>query len=225
MTASGTRDDACRELRVTKHHHACVFVEDDATRLLIDPGQFGTPPPLDDVDGVLVTHEHFDHLDPAVIAAAQDRAIPVWLPADARRQCGSSAHLHDAVPGETFTIGTLSVSVGADRHAAVHPELPGCLNRSYTIAGCVLITGDAHPDPGGRVAALVTPIDAPWLRAVDLIRYVRTVRPDWVLGIHDGLLNDIGRAVAASVAASLTAEGAARAAVLADGQTVSITSS
>lgn len=71
-------------------------------------------------------------------------------------------------------------------------------------------------------SALVTPVDAPWLRATDLIRYVRRVRPDLVVGVPDGLLNDAGLAVARSVTARLEHEGAHRARLLADGESVAV---
>jgi hypothetical protein len=86
----------------------------------------------------------------------------------------------------------------------------------------VFVTGDEHCLPPGPLRLLVTPIDAPWLRATDLIRYIRAVRPERVIGVHDGLLNPDGLAVARSVAAPLEREGAGLAEVLPDGNSVTI---
>ena len=138
------------------------------------------------------------------------------------------ANLHDlgwlttleAVTGTTLRIGTLPVQVAGNRHAEVHPTLPGPANRAYLIDGRVLVTGDEHPVPPDRLSALVTPVDAPWLRAADLIRYVRALRPKLVVGVHDGLLNADGLAVARHVIESLRNEGAARATILADGEAI-----
>ena len=69
---------------------------------------------------------------------------------------------------------------------------------------------------------MVTPADAPWLCATDLIRYVRALRPEHVVGIHDGLLNTDGLSVARQVVDSLRNEGAARATMLADGEAIEI---
>ena len=131
-------------------------------------------------------------------------------------------NLHEAVAGATLRIGALTVRVSGSRHAEVHPTIPGPENRAYLIDERVLVTGDEHPVPPGRLTALVTPADAPWLRAADLIRYVRAVRPELVVGIHDGLLNADGLGVARRVVDSLRDEGAARSALLADGEAIDI---
>lgn len=86
----------------------------------------------------------------------------------------------------------------------------------------MFVTGDEHPLPPGPFRLLATPIDAPWLRATDLIRYVRALRPVQVLGVHDGLLNADGLSVAQSVATSLESNGAGSAAILADGASIRV---
>ena len=67
---------------VTKHHHACVFVDDETTRILVDPGRLGPPPALDGVGAVLITHAHFEHFDPDLVHDALHQGIDVWAPED-----------------------------------------------------------------------------------------------------------------------------------------------
>ena len=56
-------------MQVTHFGHACVLVEQGTARILIDPGQwsdgFGG---LRDLDGILITHRHPDHLDVQAVA-------------------------------------------------------------------------------------------------------------------------------------------------------------
>lgn len=209
-------------ITVTKHHHACVFVQDDKTRILVDPGQLGPQATLDGVDAVLITHSHFDHFDPDLIHAALDRGMDVWAPGDTIAGIGQHEMLHEAISGSSFTVGDLLVEVAGSEHAEVHPTIAGPQNRAYLIGHAVFITGDEHPVPPGPFIMLVTPIDAPWLRATDLIRYVQAVKPQQVVGIHDGLLNEKGLVVARHVAESLKREGVEQATLLDDGQTARV---
>src|SRR5687767_12163927 len=55
-------------VRLIKYAHACVRVESDAAVLVIDPGVFTERKALDGVDAVLITHEHFDHLNIEALA-------------------------------------------------------------------------------------------------------------------------------------------------------------
>lgn len=207
-------------LHLMKVHHACVLLDDGQTRLLVDPGRLGPTPPLKGVDALLFTHRHPDHFDPDLACHALQRGLPVWAPADtiADLDAGQPG-LHEAISGATFTVGTLDITAGGGHHAELAPDHLGPQNRAYLVAGRLLVTGDAHVlSRYHEVEALVTPIDAPWLRATDLIRYVGTLRPRRVIGIHDGLLNDDGLAVARQVAASLRSDDTPTTGLLRDGE-------
>ena len=198
-------------LRVIKRAHACVEVQRGSNRLVVDPGALGEAPSLDGCDGVLVSHGHYDHADRQFLEQAVKAEIPVFGPSDLAATVGSEtleAYVTVLQPGERHLIGGVCVDVVGGRHAAVHPEHPGPQNLGYVLDGRILVTGDEHPHVDASVDVLVTPVDAPWLRAVDLIEFVRRVKPGTVIGVHDGLLNEAGLAVADAVLASLPREGA-----------------
>jgi L-ascorbate metabolism protein UlaG (beta-lactamase superfamily) len=51
-------------MNITHFGHACVLVEMDGIRTLIDPGAYATGfEDVVDLDLVLATHEHRDHVD------------------------------------------------------------------------------------------------------------------------------------------------------------------
>ena len=68
-------------MRITHLGHACLLVELADHRILIDPGAFaGDFLGLRDLDAILVTHQHPDHLDTVrlpELARAND-GVPIW---------------------------------------------------------------------------------------------------------------------------------------------------
>jgi L-ascorbate metabolism protein UlaG (beta-lactamase superfamily) len=56
-------------MKISKYLHSCLLFEKDNFRLLIDPGTFTfaegfiQPEEFDNVDAVIITHIHPDHLD------------------------------------------------------------------------------------------------------------------------------------------------------------------
>ncbi|WP_445518946.1 MBL fold metallo-hydrolase [Streptomyces sp. NEAU-174] len=66
-------------MRLTKFGHACVRIDKDGHRLVVDPGGLTEPHALDGADAVLVTHEHFDHFsEEALRAGFEVRVYGTW---------------------------------------------------------------------------------------------------------------------------------------------------
>ena len=57
-------------MRLTKLEHACVRLEKNGTSVIVDPGNWTSQDALAGAAAVLVTHEHFDHLNADAIKAA-----------------------------------------------------------------------------------------------------------------------------------------------------------
>ncbi|UBU08804.1 MBL fold metallo-hydrolase [Nonomuraea gerenzanensis] len=76
---------------LTKFGHACVRVEKDGRRLVIDPGGLTEPQALDGADAVLVTHEHFDHFSEERLrrAAAANPGPRIWADSSSTTSCST----------------------------------------------------------------------------------------------------------------------------------------
>lgn len=212
---------AVRAVRLTKRGHACLELDCGSGRIIVDPGVFGEPPRVDGAAAILVSHGHFDHASRTLLEEAATAGVPIYGPPDLTAQLGSGLlgqHVQAVRPGDHIDLAGCAVTLVGGQHAPVHPERPGPANLAFLIDDRILVTGDEHPAVDVPVEVLITPVDAPWLRAVDLIDYVRRIRPRLVIGVHDGLLNADGLAVADAVLASLTREGADEALRLDPGQ-------
>ncbi|MGW3269630.1 MBL fold metallo-hydrolase [Streptomyces sp. NPDC001056] len=186
-------------MKLTKHAHACVTVEKDDTRLVIDPGTF-TPDAAAAVaqaQAVLITHEHFDHFDEKLVAAAlADRPeLQVYgTAAVAAALGGQDSRVHTVAAGDTFTVGSIPVTVHGHRHALIHADIPCPDNVGYLLdEGALYHPGDAYFAPDAPVRTLLLPTSGPWTKLGEAADYVRAVKPERIIQIHELMLSELGQ--------------------------------
>ncbi|MFW0787166.1 MBL fold metallo-hydrolase [Gordonia sp. CPCC 206044] len=186
-------------MRLTKYTHATVTLTKDDKTLLIDPGTL-TPNSVEllaDADAVLITHEHFDHFDTdKIIAALTDRAdLELYGPASIADALSDVAgQVHAVSTGESFEIAGFTVETFVGDHAVIHPEIPKIDNVGFLIDGTVYHPGDAYLNPGRPIQTLLLPVSGPWISTEQAIDFVRAVRPNLSIAIHDLMLSDAGKA-------------------------------
>lgn len=172
--------------------HACLLVESGGTRLLIDPGTMSSFEEVRDLAGVLVTHQHADHLDPARIGAllAANPDAHVLVDEDtAATVAGLPERTRVVRPGDRVTVGGTHVDVVGGRHAAVYGDVPGCSNVGYLVDG-LLHPGDSFVVPDREVDILAVAVDGPWLKLAEAVGHVRAVSPRVAVPIHEGETTD-----------------------------------
>ena len=185
---------------ITLLGHSCVRLEKDGARLVIDPGAWSATDALEGAAGVLVTHEHVDHVVPDQLRAALvgRPELEVWAPEGVSRTIvgdddSVASRVHVARTGERLDVAGFAVEVVGQKHALIHPDVPQAANVGYVVDGVVLHPGDALTVPDGDVEVLLLPIAAPWLKTAEAIDYVRAVAPRRAVPIHDAILSDTGR--------------------------------
>jgi L-ascorbate metabolism protein UlaG (beta-lactamase superfamily) len=182
-------------MQVSKAGHACVRIEQDGQVVVIDPGSLSSEDALDGADAVLITHEHVDHVAEARLREALDArpGLRVWTnPSVAERLADVSDRVTTVGPGDAFEAAGLAVQVHGEWHAVIHPDIPVVRNIGFLVGGAVFHPGDAFTIPEAPVKLLMLPIHSPWIRAIEAVDYVRTVRPERLAPIHDGFLNEAG---------------------------------
>ena len=185
-------------MRVTKYTHACVRIDEGDRGFLIDPGIWVEPDVYEGVDEILITHEHFDHVDAEALRdqAGRNSALLVRAPApvaETLREAGVPVEV--VAPGDALTVAGFSVEAVGGLHAEIYDGLPGCANVGYVVEGRVYHPGDALFVPDAAIELLLVPAAAPWLKLSEAIDFVRAVGAARTVPIHDAVLSDAGNAI------------------------------
>lgn len=180
-------------MKITKYGHACLFVEEAGARILIDPGAFSEGfEQLEQLDAILITHQHGDHLVPDNLVALLERSPQAHVVTDE----GSAKILADdgriaaraVKDGDTFDVAGVTVLVAGVNHAVIHPEISGIPNVGYHIGGRFFYPGDNFTQPAHPVEVLALPLGAPWLKVSEVIDYLMMVKPKVAIPVHDAVL-------------------------------------
>jgi L-ascorbate metabolism protein UlaG (beta-lactamase superfamily) len=177
--------------------HAAVLIEASDTRVLIDPGNVSVPETfdLDELDGIVVTHQHPDHLDPERIGNLLARNAGATLLCDPEtaelfEHEPWTPHTHD---DETYVGGLTVLGVGA-RHAEIVPQLPRIANTGVLVSAdgepTLFHPGDSYEHAPEGVDVLALPLAAPWAKISETIDFVGRVSPATLFPIHDSAISE-----------------------------------
>lgn len=193
-------------LRVTWFGHSTVLVEIDGQRVLVDPvfGNRASPfswvgprrwfsPPialadLPTIDAVLISHDHYDHLDRTTISAMKEWRtvfiVPLGVGAHLAYWGVPQAHIIELDWWGHANVGTLDIVATPARHASGRMVVDddATLWAGYALIGTthrVYYSGDTGLFPALReIGARLGPFD---LTMIEVGQYDRAW-PDWHLG-------------------------------------------
>jgi L-ascorbate metabolism protein UlaG (beta-lactamase superfamily) len=184
-------------MRLTKLEHACLILEKDGRKLVVDPGSFTAPlVDLHDVDAVVVTHEHADHWTPDQLThlLATNPDATVYGPAGVATSA-EGFDVHVVADGDTVEVGPFTLAFHGSRHAVIHDSIPVIDNVGVLVDGSLFYPGDQFTVPPVPVDVLATPVGAPWLKVAEVIDYVAAVKPRLAFPTHEQTLSAPGLAM------------------------------
>lgn len=181
-------------MELTRLQHACMVLEHDGERLVIDPG--GLTPVLEELDGVVaivLTHEHADHWTDEQLSAlrASNPAVRILGPSGV--VAAASAHPVEVVQaGDVVGIGGFRLEFFGEHHAVIHASIPIVDNVGVLVNDALYYGGDSYTLPGRPVPVLAAPCGAPWLKIGEAMDYVLAVAPQRAFAVHDAPLSAFG---------------------------------
>ena len=181
-------------MKITKFGHACLLVEEQGVRFLIDPGNYSAEQNyVENIDVVLITHEHQDHV-------FMD-SLKEILKNNTKAKVITNTAVGELLKKEdlSFTVledgqsvnerGVLVEAFGND-HALIYKGIHVAQNTGYFIGNKFFYPGDAFTNPGKHIEILALPVVAPWMAVKEGIDYALTLKPEICLPVHDGILKN-----------------------------------
>jgi L-ascorbate metabolism protein UlaG (beta-lactamase superfamily) len=212
-------------MQLTKLVHACVRLEKDGGRLVIDPGIWSGPDALAGAQAVLVTHEHADHLDADAVRAAltADAGLELWASSSVAGQFADfGGRVHAVKHGDVFTAAGFDVHVYGQDHAQILPAIPIIPNTGFAVDGTVFHPGDSFTVPEDKIPTLLLPVSAPWMKFSEAAAYAAAVAPERGYAIHDAILSPQGTGLTSTLLGAISGPGTGTLTRLEPGTTVDL---
>ena len=183
---------------VTKREHACLVLEQEGASLVIDPGSFTAPFTAPNLQGIVVTHEHADHVTREHLdrlLAAASGPVELFAPAGV-------AAAHPELPwsvvdaGDLRSAGPFALAFSGGHHAMIHRSIPIVDNLGVFVNETLYYPGDSYTVPERDVDVLAVPSSAPWLKIGEVMDYLDTVRPRRAFPTHEQVNSAAGQVMA-----------------------------
>lgn len=185
-------------MKLTKYEHACVVIEEQGKKLVIDPGIFAASlTNVGNVAGVIITHEHQDHFDPALLARI--------LTDNPSAQIIAGQRVADQLPDKAVqvvtadgvaSIGPFELHFYGGQHALIHPSIPRAANLGVFVNHTLYYPGDSFVIPDQPTKILALPVNAPWMKMAEAMDFLSQVKPQIAFPTHNAFLSEAGQKLA-----------------------------
>lgn len=179
-------------MKITKFGHCCLLIEENKVKILTDPGTYSTSQDnVKNIDLVLITHEHQDHLHIDSLKKILENNPNAKIITN--KGVGALLEKENIVyeiveDGQKITFKDLLIEAFGREHSIIYSTLPIMANTGYFIANKLFYPGDAFTNPGKPVDILALPVAGPWMKLSDAIDYAKKIKPNRCFPVHEGIL-------------------------------------
>lgn len=179
-------------MKITKLVHSCLLVEMPAPvnrTALFDPGSM-SPVDVDSLeylDDIFITHGHGDHCDPELIQklVAKFPQVRITAPEEVVTQLKEQGITASSQPPE-------GVSFFDAPHEDVQPMFPLPQEIGVHYLDKLSHPGDSHHFSETK-EILALPVQAPWGSTVNAVKLALSLKPKYIVPIHDWHWRDEAR--------------------------------
>lgn len=172
-------------VKISKHIHSCLLVEDEGKKILIDPGNYSYElkaldiHTLQKLDAVVITHEHGDHMYIPWIyeILAKFPNTPIFTTRQAKKLLEKEGIQNVSSEGNEF------IQLKPVPHEKIWFGQP-VENVMATLFGKLATVGDSlsfNHSP----SILALPVQAPWGSTTWAVETAMKVKPKIIIPIHD----------------------------------------
>src|SRR5690349_10814355 len=111
-------------MRLTKYEHACVILEEQGQKLIVDPGMFANlPDDLANTAALIITHEHADHFsaDNVEKINAQNPELKIFATREVADKLAGSITPEDNM---SYAAGPFHLQFHTGPHAIIYSDFP-----------------------------------------------------------------------------------------------------
>ena len=179
-------------MKISKHLHSCLLIQDKEHTILIDPGIYTYQEKALDIhklkrlDYILITHEHPDHFHVPFIKALIKQFPSVTIISNR-----SVVNLLKNEGVKAIVMGTEKILLEESPHEQLWDKKPPA-NVMFHIDGLLTHPGDSHHFAKTN-DILALPITAPWGSTADAVILALKRKPKVIIPIHDWMLKDVVR--------------------------------
>jgi L-ascorbate metabolism protein UlaG (beta-lactamase superfamily) len=186
-------------MKVHKYLHSCLVFEQDGFKLLFDPGTFSfaegivTPDMFKDVNAIIITHNHPDHIDPEnlkkIIELSGATLYTNSEVAAVTEKIGLKAEL---INEGDLTIGPFKLKAISVIHEPLL-DSPTPQMTAFVIDEKVLHPVDSFEEKlleYKGIELLILPTMAPFATELKIADFADRLQPKRILPVHDGFAKD-----------------------------------
>jgi L-ascorbate metabolism protein UlaG (beta-lactamase superfamily) len=209
-------------MKIKKIGHCCLVIEYDGVKLMTDPGSYSTLQTEEiNVDYVLITHEHGDHVHiPSLKLVIENNPMVKIITNSLVSKLLEEENIESFILESGKLEEGMHLYAETCDHVDIYDTVPVVQNTGYLIGERLFYPGDAWLVPEREVEILALPCGGPWWKVRDAVEYGLKVKAKYAFNVHDAMLKPTKQSMNYILPQKVLGEAGTEFKILLDGETL-----